>query len=120
DGYRLDVEFPQSKAKLIVDTAASGLYISKALADQNGLQHGSGDPAGTVRANSVRIGPLEFRDCIVGVSDMKFAGKADGFIGTDIFSSWLITLDYRLAKMILAPLPQEATVLPGDRSVPPE
>jgi tetratricopeptide (TPR) repeat protein len=120
DGYRLDAEFPQSKAKLIVDTAASGLYISKALADQNGLQQGSGDPPGTVRVNKVSIGPLEFRDCIVGVSDMQFAGKADGFIGTDIFSSWLITLDYRLAKMILAPLPRQATVLPGDRSVPPE
>jgi tetratricopeptide (TPR) repeat protein len=120
DGYRLEVEFPQSKAKLIVDTAASGLYISKALADQNGFQPGPGDPPGTVHINSVHIGPLEFRDCIVGVSDMPFAGKADGFIGTDIFASWLITLDYRLAKMILAPLPQQATVLPGDRSIPPE
>jgi tetratricopeptide (TPR) repeat protein len=120
DGYRLDVEFPQSKAKLIVDTAASGLFISKALADQNGLHQGPDDPPGTVHVNSVHIGPLEFRDCIVGVSDMQFAGKADGFIGTDIFAQWMITLDYRQAKMILAPLPQQATVLPGDRSIPPE
>ncbi len=115
DGYRLEAEFPKAKAKLIVDTAASGLYITRALAEQNGFHQGTGDPAGTVRADSVRIGPLEFRDCIVGVSDTPFAGKADGFIGTDIFSPWLITLDYRLAKLTLTPLPQQATLLPGDR-----
>jgi tetratricopeptide (TPR) repeat protein len=120
DGYRMEVDFPQSKAKLIVDTAASGLFISKALADQNGLQQGPGDPPGTVHLSIVHIGPLEFRDCIVGVRDMQFAGKSDGFIGTDIFASWLITLDYRQAKMTLAPLPQQTTLLPEDRSVTPE
>jgi len=109
DGYRLEAELPQGKSKLIVDTAASGLYISKALADQNGFKQGAGDPAGTVRADSVRIGPLEFRDCIMGVSNTPFAGKADGFIGTDMFAPWLITLDYRLARLTLAPLPP----LPG-------
>ncbi|MGA2169804.1 MAG: tetratricopeptide repeat protein [Terracidiphilus sp.] len=120
DGYRLEAELPQGKSKLIVDTAASGLYISKALADQNGFKQGAGDPAGTVRADSVRIGPLEFRDCIMGVSDTPFAGKADGFIGTDMFAPWLITLDYRLAKLTLSLLPQQAGTLPGDRSASPE
>jgi len=120
DGYRLEVQLLQSKAKLILDTAASGLYISKTLADQNGLKQGGGDPPGTVRVDSVRIGPMEFRDCIVGVSNTPFAGNADGFIGTDIFSSWLITLDYRLAKMILEPLPRQTALLPGDRFAPPE
>jgi tetratricopeptide (TPR) repeat protein len=120
DGYRLEVELPQSKAKLLVDTAASGLYISRALAEQNGLRQGLGDPPGTVHVDSVRIGPLDFRNCIVGVSDAPFANKGDGFIGTDIFASWMITLDYRLAKLTLAPLPQQAALLPGDRSAPPE
>ncbi|MDR3773432.1 MAG: retropepsin-like aspartic protease [Terracidiphilus sp.] len=115
DGYRLEAEFQKTKAKLIVDTAASGLYITRTLAEQNGFHQGKDDPPGTVRADSVRIGPLEFRDCIVGVSDTPFAGHADGFIGTDIFSPWLITLDYRLAKLTLAPLPQQAALLPADR-----
>lgn len=120
DGYRLEAEFSHGKAKLIVDSAASGLYISKALADQNGFKQGEGDPQGTVRADSVHIGPMEFRDCIVGVSETPFSAGADGFIGTDMFAPWLITLDYRLGKMTLAPLPPQATLLPPDRPAPPD
>ena len=124
DGYRLEVQFSQSKARLQVDTAASGLYISKSLAEQNGFQPGADAPAGTVHVDSVHIGPLEFRDCTVGVSDTPFAGKADGFIGTDLFASYLITLDHPAAKLTLAPLPQLSGILPGDRSTdqtaPPE
>ncbi len=120
DGYRLVVEFPQAKGKLLVDSAASGLYISRALAVQNGFHQGEGDPPGTVHVDSVRVGPLEFRDCLAGVSDAPFAGKSDGFIGTDIFASWMITLDYRQAKMTLTPLPKQAGILPGDRLASPE
>ncbi|HTW80432.1 MAG TPA: aspartyl protease family protein [Terracidiphilus sp.] len=120
DGYRLEAEFPVSKAKLIVDTAASGVYISKALAQQNGLQQGADDPPGTVRVDTVRIGPLEFHNCLVGVSDAPFAGKADGFIGTDMFAQWMVTLNYRLARLSLAPLPPQTGLLPPDRSTSPE
>jgi tetratricopeptide (TPR) repeat protein len=120
EAYRLEVDFPKSKAKLQVDTAASGLFISRALADANGFQAAGGDPPGTVRVESVHIGPLEFRDCIVGVSEMSFTGKADGFIGTDMFASWLITLDQPGAKLTLSPLPKQAGMVPGDRVVPAE
>jgi tetratricopeptide (TPR) repeat protein len=120
DGYLLDVQLPQSKAKLLVDTAASGLYISRKLADENGLRQDPNAPVGTVHVDSIHIGPLEFRDCTVGVSDTPFAGRSDGFIGTDIFASWLISLDFRLARMTLEPLPRQAGLLPGDRSMPPE
>ncbi len=120
EGYRTDVEFSQGRGKMIVDTSASGLYITKALADQNGFQPAVGDPPGTVRAPLVRVGPLEFHDCLVGVTETAFSGKADGFLGTDIFDSWLITLDPRQSKMFLAPLPPQHAILPGDRTVPPE
>jgi hypothetical protein len=120
DGYRLEVQLPQGKAKLQVDTAASGIYITRALAEQNGLQPGPSDPQGTVHADSVHIGPLEFLDCTIGVSDVPFAGKADGFIGTDIFDSYLITLNQPQAKLVLDPLPRQAGVVPGDRLSAPE
>jgi hypothetical protein len=119
DGYRIDVELPKTKAKLGLDTAASGLYISRALADENGLQHRDDAPAGTVQADTVRIGPLEFHDCMVGVSDAPFTGKSDGYIGADVFAQWLVTLDFRNARMTLDPLPAHAGALPGDRTLPP-
>lgn len=123
-GYHLEVQFPQGKIKLQVDTAASGFYISRALADANGFQHAAGDPPDTVRADSVHIGPLEFRNCMVGVSDAPFPDKGDGFIGSDIFAPYLITLNYPAAKLELAPLPalpnQQGSVLPGDRYVAPD
>jgi hypothetical protein len=116
DGYRLDVNFPRSSARLIVDTAASGLFISRAIADQNGFQRAPGAPMNTVQADTVRIGPLEFHDCMVGVSDVPFAGKADGFIGTDLLASYLITIDGLHDKLELEPLPPEPDVLPGNRA----
>ena len=118
--YQLEVQFPQSKATLLVDTAASGLYISRALAEQNNLHQGAGAPEGTVHVDDINIGPLEFRDCTVGVSDTSFPDKADGIIGTDIFASYLITLDFRSKRLTLDPLPPQPDLLPGDRSVPPE
>ncbi len=120
DGYRLDVQLPKTSARLVVDTAASGIFITKELADANGLQQGPNDPPGTVHADSVHIGPLEFRDCMVGVSNAPFAGKADGMIGTDIFASYLLTIDARDSRLTLDPLPPLAGVLPGDRATPPE
>lgn len=104
----------------MLDTAASGIFITKALADANGLQQGANDPPGTVHADSVHVGPLEFRDCIVGVSNAPFSGKADGMIGTDIFASYLVTIDARSARLALDPLPPLAGILPGDRAAPPD
>lgn len=116
DGFRIEVKFPKGTAKLVVDTAASGLFITKELADLNGFERAAGAPIGTVQAESVEIGPLEFHDCLVGVSDIPFAGKADGFIGTDILDSYLITIDSRAQKLKLDPLPAETGALPGDRA----
>lgn len=117
DGYQLEAQLPQKKARLLVDTAASGLYISRALAEANGFPPDTNLP-GTVHADSVRIGPLQFRDCTVGVSDTPFPGNADGYIGTDIFAPWLITLDFHVAKLVIGPLTAQAGVLPGDRPDP--
>jgi hypothetical protein len=122
-GYQLEVQLPQRKAKLVVDTAASGLYISRALADENGFQHAMGEPANTVHADSVHIGPLEFRDCMVGVSDAPFPDKGDGFVGTDIFASYLVTLAYPTGRLEIAPLPSlpdaREDALPVDRYIAP-
>jgi hypothetical protein len=117
--YKIGVDFPKGKAKLGIDTAASGLFISRTLADSLGLQHAEGAPAGTVQADILHIGALEFRNCMVGVSDTPFAGGADGFIGTDVFADYLVSLNFPQAKLELEPLPQRPdegkNALPGDR-----
>ncbi|MFC5862499.1 hypothetical protein ACFPT7_09380 [Acidicapsa dinghuensis] len=115
-GYRLEVKFPQTTTGLQIDTASSGMYISKALADKNGLQPQAGDPQGTVHVDHVQIGPLEFHDCIVGVTEAGFPDGSEGFIGTDMFAQYLITLNQPAEKMVLDPLPSETELLPGDRS----
>jgi hypothetical protein len=90
------------------------------MADANGFKATADTPPGTVHVDHLQIGPLEFRDCIVGVSDTPFPGKTDGFIGMDLFAPYLITLDYPRAKLQLNPLPPQAGSLPGDRSDAPE
>ena len=116
DGFRIEVKFPKSTAKLQLDSAASGIYISKALADQNGFERAPDAPVGTVQAETVQIGSLEFHDCMVGVSEIPFPGKADGFIGTDTLASFLITIDSRNQKLKLDPLPPQPDILPPDRA----
>jgi hypothetical protein len=37
DGFRVEVEFPKSMARLTLDSGASGLFILKAIAEQNGF-----------------------------------------------------------------------------------
>jgi tetratricopeptide (TPR) repeat protein len=120
DGFRIEVRLPKSAARLQVDTAASGLFITRALAAENGLQQGANDPPGTVHLDSVHIGPLEFRDCMAGVSDAPFAGNTDGSIGTDVFASYLVKIDPRAEKLTLGPLPALTGILPGDRPALPE
>jgi tetratricopeptide (TPR) repeat protein len=122
--YKLAVEFPKGKAKLIVDTAASGLFISRTLAEANGFERAEGAPANTVQVDTLHIGPLEFRNCMVGVSDEAFAAGVEGYIGTDVFAPYLITLNLPEAKLGVEPLPrlpnEQKNALPGDRSLAPD
>ena len=123
-GYKLAVDFPKGKAKLTVDTAASGLYIGRALAETNNFQHAEGAPANTVQVDNLQIGPLQFRNCMVGVSDTPFPDSVEGFIGTDVFAPYLITLNFPEAKLEVEPLPrlpgEQKSALPGDRYVAPD
>ena len=122
--YKLAVDFPKGKAKLTVDTAASGLYISQALAEANGFQHAEGAPPNTVEVDNLQIGPLQFRNCMVGVSDTPFSGGVEGFVGTDVFAPYLITLNFSEAKLEVDPLPrppgEQKSALPGDRYFAPD
>ncbi|MDE3199468.1 MAG: tetratricopeptide repeat protein [Acidobacteriota bacterium] len=115
DGYQVEVTFPSGPANLQVDTAASGLFLSKEVAEANGFKPAADGGPGIVLATSVKIGPLEFKNCLAGVTDEPLPGKAQGFIGTDLLAQYLITFDAREQKLKLDPLPAKEGVLPGDR-----
>lgn len=114
--YGIEAQLPQRRVKLLMDTAASGLYISRSMAEQNDLHPDLDAPQDTVHVDIVNIGPLTFRNCTVGVSDTPFPDKADGIIGLDTFASYLTTLDFRSKHLTLALLAPQPGLLPGDRA----
>jgi hypothetical protein len=59
----------------------------------------------TTFADDIKIGSLEFKDCAVEVVDKGKVADSDGLIGMDVFSRFLVTLDYPMRKLLLAPLP---------------
>lgn len=102
--------------RLQIDTGASGLLISRAVAESAGLTSVSeiklsgvgseGVKNGHMAyADSIQIGTLEFHDCPVRVMDSRSVVGTDGLIGMDVFSNFLVTLDYPMRKLTLGPLP---------------
>lgn len=113
--YALAVDINGRRGLLQMDTGASGLSISKSLADRAGLKstgtatiRGIGDegPQHAYRAfaDSIKIGGLEFKDCSVIVLEKPLADR-DGLIGTDVFGAFLVTIDYPVHRLKLDPLP---------------
>lgn len=115
-GWGLNIAVNGRKSQLLIDTGASGIYINSSLAKKAKLQplaareqYGIGDKgpqAGYMAtADSIKIGKLEFRNCLVEVSDRRDVAGVDGLIGTDVFSQFLVTLDFPKLKLTLALLP---------------
>ncbi|MGD0548137.1 MAG: hypothetical protein ABR991_09985 [Terracidiphilus sp.] len=83
-------------------------------------------PGYSAYADSIRIGNLEFQDCVVSVMDSRSTlPDVDGLIGMDVFSRFLVTLNYPKHKLLLGPLPQRpgeatATLTLKTRDVEPD
>ena len=123
--FGLDVKLNDHTTRLQIDTGAGGLLISRSVAKKAGLESfaavqvgGIGDSdeksAYSAYVDSIKIGKLEFHDCQVRVLDSREVAGGDGLIGMDVFASLLVTLDYPMRKLELAPLPaQEMDTAPG-------
>jgi predicted aspartyl protease len=114
--FGLDVKLNDHDTRLQIDTGASGLLVSRSIADHAGLKEFSRTEVGgigsqgkkaayTTFADDIKIGSLEFKDCAVEVMDKGNVADTDGLIGMDVFSRFLVTLDYPMRKLVLAPLP---------------
>ncbi len=116
-GYGLKVGINGKSSTLMLDTGASGVLIDRKLAEKAGIQplarsevQGIGDK-GTKSAyrgyaDSIKVGSLEFRDCLVEVIEGRTGLDEDGLIGADVFSSFLVDLDFPNAKLKLSELPK--------------
>ncbi|MGA8312102.1 MAG: aspartyl protease family protein, partial [Terriglobales bacterium] len=65
-------------------------------------------------ADHIRIGDLEFKDCVVAVTDKGSVADEDGLIGADVLGAYLIDIDLPGMRLKLSPLPKrpEDTVAP--------
>ena len=116
-GYGLLVKINDRNQRLLLDTGASGILINRKAAEKAGLKrissmqfHGIGDSgqrdAYLAQADQVRVGDLEFRDCIVTVSEKSMGMDEDGLIGADVFSSYIVDIDLPGDAFRLSPLPK--------------
>jgi len=126
-GFGLQVKFnDRATATLLVDTGAGGITIGRKLAENAGAVKianakigGIGDQ-GTVESyvawvDKINIGSIEFHNCLVVVSSRNNVAEEAGLLGPDVFEKFLITLDFREWKMVLAPLPKNPAAGDDDR-----
>ncbi len=124
-GYGLEVKLNDRSSRLLLDTGASGILIGRKGAEKAGLTRisdirfrGIGDKGlqgGYLAvADHIRIGELEFADCVVTVTDRATILDEDGLIGANVFASYLIDIDFPAEKLRLLPLPKrpDETVAP--------
>jgi Flp pilus assembly protein TadD len=113
----LELQLNGHKKRFEIDTGASGLLISRSAATSAGIigeaevrVGGIGDEgyakAQLAHVDSLRIGELEFHNCLVQITEKKSVLDVDGLIGADVFSSWVVTLDIPSREVRLSPLPK--------------
>ena len=116
-GYGLTVKLNDRNNRLLLDTGASGILIGRKSAEKAGLTRisnirfaGIGDKGlqggYLALADHIRIGELEFADCVVSVSDRASITDEDGLIGANVFGAYLIDIDFPAEKLRLSPLPK--------------
>jgi predicted aspartyl protease len=116
-GYGLSVLVNGKKSTLLLDTGASRFVINRSLAERAGVTKlsdtvigGIGDQGAKSAyvglANSLKFGNLEFQDCPVEVIEQRSVAGDEGLIGADVFSSFLVDIDFPNEKLHLRPLPK--------------
>ena len=127
-GYGLQVRFnDRVGATLLLDTGTGGITIGRKLAEKAGVIKivdsyftGVGDH-GPVQSyigwvDKIKIGDVEFHNCVVEVSSKNDIADEAGLIGADVFDQFLITLDFRNWKLTLAPLPKSPSATDDDEA----
>jgi tetratricopeptide (TPR) repeat protein len=117
-GYGLMVNVNGTNAKLMLDTGAGGILVDRLIAEKAGIKpivknevNGIGSKGGSGGylgfADSIKVGELEFHDCIVEVVDKSSVLNDQGLIGADVFQHYLVDIDLPNAKFGLSELPKD-------------
>ena len=116
-GIGLWVKLNGRDFRLQLDTGAGGIIVSHKVAKKAGLtdispEHfggigNQGSQSGYIAvAEHIRIGELEFQDCVVSVSDKSSVVEEDGLIGADVFGAYVVDIDLPGRQLKLSPLPK--------------
>lgn len=125
--FGLEVGLNGTPTRLQLGAGEEGLVVYRSVAEHAGLKQlaqsapeisASGKPSYLAYADSIKLGGLEFKDCTVKVIDSASPfDDGDGTIGMDVFSNFLLTLDYPMHKVQLGPLPVRPGVQPATPSL---
>ncbi len=118
-GNQIRIEVNGHKLRPLLDTGASGIVITRKAAEKAALvpllevKYGGigdeGERSGYVaRAQTITVGELAFENCIVLVTGAKSLTDEDGLIGADVFSNYLVSIDFPGQALKLGPLPKRA------------
>ena len=127
-GIGLSVRLNDRNVHLLLDTGAGGIMVNHRLAEKAGLTRiaalhfgGIGDKGlqsgYTAVADHIRIGELEFQDCVVSVSDKGSVADEDGLIGADVLGAYLIDIDLPGMRLKLSPLPKRPEDIVAPKSL---
>ena len=119
--YGIEVKLNGQSSHLMIDTGAGGIVVDRRVAEKAGVTRivdaktsgigDKGDVAGYVGyVKSIQVGGLEFHDCYIDVYGKRSVQGDDGLIGTDVFSSFLVDVDFPNGKLRLSQLPADPTV----------
>lgn len=110
-GFALAVQINGRDTQLAVKASSDAMFVTRELAERTGLKplypvddYGAGSY--DAFASSIRVGGLEFHDCLVHVMNRPSVDRGDGAIGMGTFRRFLVTLDFRAHKLMLSPLPR--------------
>jgi tetratricopeptide (TPR) repeat protein len=122
-GLGVQVKFNQKhSAKLLLDTGASGIAVSTKFAEHAGLEklggggvaHGIGDRKAEASfrylAAEISAGKVVFERYPISAFKSAKDQDADGLIGADVFSRFLVAIDFESLEMTLTPRATQ----PGD------
>src|ERR1019366_6829044 len=116
-GIGLSTKLNDREVRLLLDTGAGGIVVGRKIAEKAGLTRISALHVGGIGdkglqsgypavADHIRIGELEFQDCVIAVSDKSSVAEADGLIGADVFGAYLVEIDLPGMRLRLSPLPK--------------